>query len=1241
MADINVKEIPSVLTEGSNELLDAALQAYDKKRKQEEATEKKVTRVEAQLEAGKKGRDTEEPLLTATPVSRQSIYGDLLKEQEDLEEQLRQSRGYPPSDYMGMGEEEFTADPVQEAKILKELDRVRDEKEYRYANQVDGRKELNEIRRLRTELESAQTEQQKNNIQKQIDFQTKILQKKGVVAGVTAEGEKVPVQTATPESRPGILEPAMTKALANITRSIQSLYMPSEKAEPIIKDEDTATNLVAEITPILLSGPMGSFVVGKTLLAMGKSAGKAEYLAALLGPAVAESAITTTEEAATFAEDLFGVGFLEGDITSKKMAILAESILVDSTFSALAASGEVVTKFPLLGGILKAIPTLIFGGEKAAQRIAGNRVVDLLTRASRGNTTPQQQLELVSELREQIRVNFKEQTGVDFDDYLKALEKDSASIADGVDPEVIRKSGAAAQLVPEDKFLPLTADLIESDILRRMGSGIETGTGMPEFTGARQAQEKARLQEVERLGETQLPATEVPRTKEEIEAAAEQAGASARLKIKTRIQNELGELSKEEEQALDALDVAVEELRIKVTTSPAASGVNVPTLMDAERASDEAADVFTGLYKGADNQRKQVYEAYTTEASKLEVPADEFQTFLEGIGGEKEVGNVIQILMERNPTYGEVLRQLQKQSRELEYAIDSQIYELTKDIPKPKSSRAEDPNSWAAYDEQVRNTEENFKASLEEDPEALQEIKDSIGYQEIKLSNIEGLNQVIKSELRAASEAERAALGKMSNQLEVFVQSKVPEGSELANLRAQANTYFQEFQGFYKFISPEIKSPLRYGDDIGKTLETLSDAELASVQDGFNRLLSSAVSGDEASRVARQNVINIRTALQANPEQLAKFDDAIQRFYTNKLYGDTLSVYVDDILQETDPVKVAQKAKAMARQLSETMRSRQFAYLDQFVPGVRDKVLATADQLLKGGLSIAEQKKAVTNLQKDLNVRKKEISQRPEAVFADETVGGKFGSNAVEAAMQVVKTRAGGDAFEAAWESAGKIGKVGEDGLTTSQRELKTVLAQGISALLLSPASKQTGRMGSTSFKMLDVILESKAFNLAFKEGDPTRLAVDSIAAKNAGVQQSRTAGKVTGESITDYVKQGRDIVDALIRFSKGPLSREGRRQSMIARAFFSLVGGQDRVNDIFIDVFTNPKVADELFAAQQKILKEGLETDAYAAYIRGLNDYLLQRVGITSYDEWQDEFEGWMLTQEMNELGLTEEQPQ
>lgn len=1233
-----------------------ALEASLKKIKDKKEEEKLAPRKEAEAAEIKAGGDAKAPVIVASPVSRQALYADLLEKEAALEARIEEAKGLRPAGEVTEGKtaegvdttfvdpgvmfELFGADvlpkpqPSKVEELESELAKVRAEKESKYARMVDGVEEYEKLKDLRARLGEATDEATRSNLQKQINITEDILQKKGVRTGITAEGEEVTVQTALPTSRPGVIEPAITKAIANVKRSVESLYMPSEEAEPLVMDEDTATNLVAEITPIIASGYGSALVVGKTLIALGKTSSKWQYLSSLLAPAAGEAAFTTTEETATFAEDLFGEGWVSSDIETKKMAIIAESLAVDAAMEGVVKSVDLVTRMPVLGGFIKAIPTLIFGGEVSGRKEAGQRILTLLSRAAKGDVTPERELELLQELRAQMSKNFEAQTGVKFDDYLNALEEDAKAIAKGVSPDVVQKTGKAVQLIPEDKFVPLTADLVDDDVLKRVSAGFEGGAAQPEFLGSRGRQRQAIQEEKERLGESALPPTDEPRTVEEIAEAAEQAGASARLKIKTRIENEVGELNAVEEKAVDDLEKAVDTLRTEVEVSPAVSGVNVPTTQAMDRAADDASNVFFGLFKGADNQRKEIYEAYTSQANQMEIPAADYQKFLQTIGGEEEVGNVIQILIKKDPMYGEVLGQLEAQSRKLTQRINEEVYEATQNIPRPKEPRSKNPQAWEEYSAAVEAEKTRILTYLDENPQAMQALKDEVGYQEIKLSNVEGLLQGINAELRGAQGAESKALGEMSAKLEQFITQRIPAGSDLAKARTEANQYFQAFQGLYKYIPAESKSPLRYGDDITSVMEQLADVELGSMQIGFANLLEKASS---EPRVAGQSIQNIRSQLQG--EELAKFDQAVNDYFTNKLYGEEISVYVDDLSGETDPKKVAAKAQQVAKKVAEAMRDPKYRYLEQLAPGVRERILKSAEELLVKGKDLRTKDKAVEQLKKDLGVQEKAILAKPAAVFSDGVVGGRFGVDSIQAAADMILSKDAGQIFQQSWEIAGTIGKVGEDGLTTSQRDLKKVMAQGISSLLLTPTDEVKKELGKVSFAMLGKITRSPAFDKAFPVGDPTRIAVERLSAKAAAVESSSKAGKLTGESITDYLKQGRDLVDGVIRYAKGPLSKEGRQASMVARAFFKLVGGQDRVNEILMEVFTNPAVANKIIKEQEDVLRRGLEDDPLRAYYTGLNNYLLQRIGITSMDEFNEKSQAMVIEEQMKEIGAVPSQ--
>ena len=1205
------------------------------------------TRKEAEEKAEESGKDTTSPVLAPAPVSRQELYSDLMKKEAELEEQLLEARGQAPSGIMSslFGQDILpVAQPEKEAEIQEQLAELQKEKESRYAIMVGGQDEYEQIQDLRTQLQSATSPSQRTQIQSQIDTLQDTLEEKGVVIGVTKSGRRTPVQTALP-TMTSDEEAFLGKTVSNTIRGLQITFgVPEEEAEPIIQDESALVNLGAEIAPVLLSAPTGSFAVAKTFQLLLKAAGPtSKYIAGMLGPALGEAAVAT-EETGTAYEDI--AGFEDLTATEKKVALMSEALLVDQVFQGAVKAGGAVSGIPVVGAFIRAVPTLLFGGEKAAREATGSRMTELLARAA-GAKTPEEKVRILSEMRERMSANFEAQTGVKFDDYLKAAETDALAVSDGADPDVIRRTGAVSKLLPEGSFIPLTADIADSKVMSKAGAGIAGREGAPEFSGLTERQDIAMRTEQERIAEPTIgvtppsrKATDVippgqQRTPEQIREEAEAAGTDARRAINEVVEREKGQLTAAEEEAQQALDEAVESLRLRVTTSPAVSGTNVPTIQATERASDDAADVFMGSYKAADNQRKKVYEDYTKLAEEMEIPAADYQKFLETIGGEKEVGNVIQILIDQDPMYGQVLGQLQDQSRKLEGAIREAVYERTKDIPKPKVPKATNPEAWADYNLKVSQAETNVLAELANNPKAMQALKDGVGYQEIKLSNVEGLLQGINAELRAAKGADKVALERMASNLEQFVSQRIPEGSDLANLREGANQYFQEFQGFYKYVDPSVKSPLRYGENIEQTLETLSDAELGSVQDGFNRLLTDAVSGSDTSRVARQTVENIRTSLRDDPEKLAQFEDSLKSFYTNKLYGDNIGVYVDDIMSETDPQKVAAKAQNMARQISETLRSRNFAYLDQFAPGVRERLQDTADSLLKGGLNLRQQKKAVEQLRKDLKVQERAISARPEAGFSRAEVGSPFGLNSVKAAAKLIDDPDSGEIFASSWGIAGAIGKKGADGLTQAQRDLKTVLAQGISERLLSGGGKQISEESSQSLADMQKVIESPAVRAAFPEGDPTREMLDRLTAQLKGIQ-SRKAGRIPGESITGSLKQAEQFVDAFIRFEQGPLSREGRRSSMIARAFFNVVGGRARVGEVMVDAFSNPAVANQILKEQEEILRKGI-IDPDTAFRRALGSYVLERLGISIMDELYEPMQAFVIAEQMQEMEETE----
>ena len=171
----------------------------------------------------------------------------------------------------------------------------------------------------------------------------------------------------------------------------------------------------------------------------------------------------------------------------------------------------------------------------------------------------------------------------------------------------------------------------------------------------------------------------------------------------------------------------------------------------------------------------------------------------------------------------------------------------------------------------------------------------------------------------------------------------------------------------------------------------------------------------------------------------------------------------------------------------------------------------------------------------------------------------------------------------------------------------------------------------------METVLNSPAVKAAFPEGDPTREVLDRLAAQLKGIQ-SRKAGKIPGESITGSLKQAEQFVDAFIRFEQGPLSREGRRSSMIARAFFSVVGGRARVGEVMVDAFSNPAVANQILKEQEEILRKGI-IDPDDAFRRALGSYVLERLGVSSIDELNEQAQAYVIAEQMGEITAEDDQ--
>ena len=701
---------------------------------------------------------------------------------------------------------------------------------------------------------------------------------------------------------------------------------------------------------------------------------------------------------------------------------------------------------------------------------------------------------------------------------------------------------------------------------------------------------------------------------------AEEAGREAQNAIAEVLNADIAELEAEVEFALKDLATALEQEKNKLTVTPISSrGDGVFRATD--NASDDAADVVVRQFKSGDNLRKLNYDDYNAKAATIEVEAAEYEELLASIPGD-DIADVQRILTENQYPYSTVLKELNKQTKNLEKAIDRKIEEATEKVRNNNrpldNASAQDRE---AYFEMISEAREEAREALD-----IPSIKQEIGYQEVKLSNIEGLLQAVTAELRVATGAEKVALAKLSGKLEDFVLLKIADNLELLELRNGANEYFQSFQALYKFIPTEVKGPLKYGDNIEETFKILSDSELLSVQDGFNTLLNATIAS-KPNRVAQQNISNIRESLKNDPKSLSDFDEAISKFYTNKIYGEEIKADINQIMTETDPIKVAKQISNISRRIRETLDLKKYSYLNTLSPNIRTNLLKVANDLESSTVSIVAKKEALQSIEDRIRPKVNDINRSPESEFSDVSDL----TSAVNAAKALILNPTAGKKFAAVWKTAGRAGEKGTDGLTKAQQDLRVVIAQGITSMLTTPSSTLTGELSKLNANTLVTIMDSDAFKVAFPDKHPTRKSINRLAAQFAGLE-SRQAGKQAGESVTGSLQQAQDLVKSIIRFKLGALNKEAIQTNIAVRLYYKLVGGQTRMKQTLVSAFMEPSVAAKVLKDQETIMRESVLAPA-DAYAEALGRYLLQRVGITTIAEYNSEVQSFVLEEETNEI--------
>jgi hypothetical protein len=303
----------------------------------------------------------EEKFEKAKPIAltRQALYGDLQKEEEEIKS--------AESDEFGFIEEGL------------------------------GRLDREDIAKRREALEA----------EKQRRYQRETEKAGGEVA-TTEEGTRVLIPT--PETADNPLLVMGARAVSELGRGIASI-VGEEEAIPQIRDESDVVNIGSEVMQLVTGGAGGAVVAAKIAAKAFKAAPKAaKWYGALLGAPVGE-AIVATEETGTLSGD-------EGDTAlDRKMQVLMEGIGFGGILAGAGKVAKSIYDLGPIGRIINSLPTALVGTRKGAEQLVGDSVADMIIRAERA-TTPEDKAAALQKIQDRIAKGFEEQTGLNFQDYL-------------------------------------------------------------------------------------------------------------------------------------------------------------------------------------------------------------------------------------------------------------------------------------------------------------------------------------------------------------------------------------------------------------------------------------------------------------------------------------------------------------------------------------------------------------------------------------------------------------------------------------------------------------------------------------------------------------------------------------------------------------------------------------------------------------------------------------------------------
>jgi hypothetical protein len=771
--------------------------------------------------------------------------------------------------------------------------------------------------------------------------------------------------------------------------------------------------------------------------------------------------------------------------------------------------------------------------------------------------TPEARAEAIKNLRAKIAENFELQTGVNYDDYISGRVE-----------------------LPEGAFKPTLGGVSGSEILERVESGIAQKEGLVPFSGARQRQAEAVGATAEEIKEEVVPELAGREIQPQARERAEELGTEAMEEVAVTVRAPLQPLEAQRAELQNLFDEASNEIteRLRQQEPGFESLTSKGQNTRAKNASaEDAAEVIENTYLDARSTKNQNYETYLKDAEEITIPANTFASSLEDAFRPEEIGNLVQMVASDNRATSRTLSQIAEQNSKLTSAIakeeqlqfDALLEQLPEALRKDK--------------QQLEILREQARANID-----IESVKANIDWQDVKLNNVEGILQSVNEVLnRTQDVAQIGGLKSLKDALEGMISTTLQDAPEVLARRNEAIQYFQDFKNIYSnsTAAPTV-GQFRFGDKI-------SDQQFSQAADAVGKLLNEA----KNSKASVQFIENMRATME--PEQLAQFNGTLNEFYRSDILAQLPRP--QDLLAGGTPQTAAERfSTAITNALNKNPN------LEEIAPSIKAEFDTYLDTLIKAKGKAGDSSVALKEIDSVLKERAKELENT--VPFKD--YGAKVqDSSSVALAKKILGDENAIKTFPQIWETAGKAGRVGEDGLTDAQRKIRATIGVGMADLLTSQTS---------AADLAKLYENNPAFELAFPKDSASRQVFDTLNEQLQAIQKTKKR-QVRAGIATDTVDDVGQIVSEFINYLEGPISKEGRRAKILTRTFFKLAGGPEQAKKVLTDAFLDLRVADRLLrAAEERARMTGVTLDN--ALNATTNLYILFSLGVNSVDEFNSE---------------------